>query len=233
MKFDSELVVGTLIKRYKRFLADVRLENGEVVTAHVPNTGSMMSTNERGAKVALFYNPAPHRKLKWTYELYDAAGSWVGVNTMRTNHIVKEAIEQNKIGPLRGYDSIRQEVKYGDKSRLDLFLEKKDAPGCFVEIKNVTFKEGKVAYFPDAVTARGLKHLETLMDAQKKGYRAVIFFLVNRDDCTQMKPARHIDLKYAEMLETAVKQGVEALAYSVANSLSQSVIDKKIPIKLV
>lgn len=231
MKFDTPLTTGTLIKRYKRFLADIRLSDGSIITAHVPNTGSMMSTNEPDSPVAISYHPEPHRKLKWTLELIYADNCWVGVNTSRTNKIVQHAVLNNKIKPLTGYDNLRAEVKYGKNSRIDLLLTKNKSR-CYVEIKNVTYKENRLALFPDAITARGAKHLEELMDMVRQGHRAIIFFLVNRNDCTAWSPARHIDPHYGETLDRALKIGVEAMAYRVSNTLSDCVIDKNIPIRL-
>ena len=211
MYFENDLTLGILLKRYKRFLADVELEDGKVVTAHVPNTGSMKSTNEPGSRVAMSYNPLPSRKLKWSLELVQAQKHWVGVNTSLTNRIVEEAIVGRRIGPLRGAWEIRREVKYGKSSRIDLLLEKGGAR-CYVEVKNVTYKQGRRALFPDAVTARGAKHLLELAEMVRQGHRAVAFFLVNRGDCSSMGPAWEIDPKYSQLLKRVSKQGVELMA---------------------
>jgi sugar fermentation stimulation protein A len=221
-----------LVRRYRRFLADVELPDGELVVAHVPNTGSMRSTREPGSPVALSFHPEEHRKLHWTLELVRAGDAWVGVNTNRPNRIVEEAIGRGRIGPLRGYPIIRREVKYGTRrSRIDLLLER-EGERCYVEVKNVTYREGRRALFPDAVTARGAKHLEELADMARAGHRAVVFFLVNRVDCASMGPAREIDPTYGELLDRVAAEGVELLAYRVKNDLRESRIDRKIRVVL-
>jgi sugar fermentation stimulation protein A len=232
MIFENELTTGRLIKRYKRFLADVELDDGTVVVAHVPNTGSMLSTREPGSPVAISYHPEPHRKLKWTLELVGVdGGEWVGVNTMLSNRIVEEAILEKRISALKRFDTIRREVKYGQRSRVDLLLEKGEQR-CYVEVKNVTYREGRRALFPDAVTTRGTRHLRELHEMVCKGHRGVIFFLVNRADCTSMGPARKIDPVYAQTLVKTVKGGVEPLAYRVRANLQGITIERKLPISL-
>lgn len=233
VKFEQTLVAGRLIRRYKRFLADVELEDGTVVTAHVANTGSMMSTNDPASEVALSHHPAPHRKLKWTLELIKPPGgsSWVGVNTALPNRIVAEAITAGRIRPLKGYDRIRNEVKYGDSSRIDLLLEAGDKR-CYVEVKNVTYRNGRRALFPDAVTKRGAKHLAELSNMVALGHRGVTVYLVNRGDCTSMGPATSIDPAYTEALKAAVASGVELLAYRAGVSPAGIAIERKLPIIL-
>jgi sugar fermentation stimulation protein A len=213
MKFTSPLTQGTLIKRYKRFLADIELDDHTLVTAHVPNTGSMKSTSDPGSRVALSYHSNPKRKLKWTLELIQGErGAWVGVNTALTNHIVEEAIKNKKIASLLGYDEILREVNYGNRSRIDLLL-RKETKLCYVEVKNVTYKHGSRALFPDAVTTRGQKHLLELRNMVRQGHRGVTFFLVNRGDCKSMGPAHGIDPTYAKLLKQVAGEGVEILAY--------------------
>ncbi|MCP4198095.1 MAG: DNA/RNA nuclease SfsA [Proteobacteria bacterium] len=213
MKFKSPLTQGTLIKRYKRFLADIELDDHTLVTAHVPNTGSMKSTSDPGSRVALSYHPSPKRKLKWTLELIQGErGAWVGVNTALTNHIVEEAIKKREIASLLGYDEILREVNYGNRSRIDLLL-RKERSLCYVEVKNVTYKQGNRALFPDAVTTRGQKHLVELRNVVRQGHRGVTFYLVNRGDCKSMAPAREIDPMYAKLLKQVAGEGVEILAY--------------------
>ncbi|MCK9523059.1 MAG: DNA/RNA nuclease SfsA [Proteobacteria bacterium] len=222
---------GTLIKRYKRFLADVRLDTGETVTAHVPNTGAMLSTRTPGSPVALSWHDNPARKYPWTLELVQADGCWVGVNTAKTNGLVAQAIAQGRIAPLRGYPDLRREVPLGAHSRIDIALEK---PGefCFIEVKNATWRVGSQARFPDAVTERGTRHLHALIQARREGHRAVIFFLVNRGDCTSLAPAADVDPVYAQTLADAVDAGVEALAYRVRNDLNGARVDRRIPVRL-
>lgn len=232
MDWPTMLTPGKLIRRYKRFLADVELADGAVVTAHVPNTGSMLGTREPGSAVALSSSDSPTRKYPWTLELVEADGCWVGVNTSRTNGIVEEAIGARRLGPLRGYPVLRREVPYGEeRSRIDLMLEDGDRR-CYVEVKNVTYKVGGRALFPDAVTERGAKHLRELEAMVDRGHRGVVLFLVNRDDCGSMGPAREIDPGYGQLLDEVVAGGVEALAYRVSNTLERTVIDRKLKVIL-
>lgn len=231
MRFETPLVTGRLVRRHKRFLADVVLDSGERVTAHVPNTGSMKSTNAPGSPVALSHHSDPKRKLAWTLELVRVGRCWVGVNTGRPNRIVEEAIAAGRIGPLRGYGEIRREVRYGERSRVDLLLEGEKGL-CYVEVKNVTYREDRRGLFPDAVTDRGARHLRELRGMVRQGHRGVIFFLINRDDCAAFGPAREIDPRYGEVLDEVVAGGVEPLAYRVRNTLRESVIDRKLAVVL-
>jgi len=226
----SPLTTGTFLGRRKRFLADVRLSDGRVVVAHVPNTGSMRSTNTPGSMVALSFHDDPKRKLSWTLELFRVGDCWVGVNTARPNALVAEAIFAGRIPSLAGYSSLRREVRFGANSRVDLLLEDPAKGLCYVEVKNVTYREGDRALFPDAVTARGAKHLIELREMARQGHRAVIFFLVNRDDCASMGPAAKIDPRYAGLLREVVRDGVEALAYRAVNTLEESRIDEELPV---
>lgn len=232
MRFETPLTQGRLIRRYKRFLAEVTLQDGTEVTVHVPNTGSMMSTSSSGSPVALSYSSNPKRKLPWTLELYGAArGFWVGVNTYRTNRIVEEAIRNGGIKELVAFNAVKREVRHGANSRIDLLLEKSRSR-CYVEVKNVTYKNGVRALFPDAVTARGLKHLRELVRIVEEGHRGVIFFCVNRADCEAMSPAREIDPRYADALEEAVDKGVECLAYATRPTVEEVAIERQIPVIL-
>ena len=208
------LIQGILIKRYKRFKADVRLRNGHVVTALCPNTGSMRTCSEPGRKVHLSRQNRPERKLKYTWELIEMPTSLVGVNTGVPNKLVKESIIARKVPELTGYDRIRSEVKYGKNSRIDLLLEKGDRR-CFIEIKNCTLVEGGIASFPDAVTSRGLKHLKELQNQVESGDRAVMFYLIQRMDAKTFRPADPIDPAYGLELRKAAKKGVEILVYDV------------------
>jgi len=208
------LIRGTLIKRYKRFLADIKLRNGHVVTAHCPNTGSMLECSEPGQTVYLSRHNNPKRRLKYTWEMIEMPTSLVGVNTLVPNKLVKTSILAEKIQELVGFDRVRSEVKYGGNSRIDLLLEKGESR-CFVEIKNCTLVLDGVACFPDAVTSRGLKHLVELQQQVRLGDRSVMFFLVQRMDAKVFKPADHIDPAYGKELRKAVRNGVEIIVHDV------------------
>jgi sugar fermentation stimulation protein A len=214
MYFDTPLIPGTLIKRYKRFLADVRLEGGSVVTAHCPNSGSMKGYKEEGLRVWLSESDNPKRKLRYTWELVEApSGDLIMVHAARANALVHEAVAGGIVTELQGYDTLRREVKYGSRnSRIDLLLEK-EGEQCFVEVKSVTLREGETLMFPDAVTTRGQKHLEELMEMRAQGHRAVLFFAVLREGGTAFGAAAHIDPDYAALLEKARSAGVEVLLY--------------------
>lgn len=214
MRFEQPLVPGTLLRRYKRFLADVELADGSVVTAHCPNSGSMATCKEPGREVRLAPASSPKRKLRYTWELYHGGAGWVGINTHRANALVAEAIEVGDIPELTGYPGLRREVRYGRNSRVDILLESPEAPPCYVEVKNCTLlaSDGRVR-FPDAVTERGRKHLAELEAIAAEGERAVMLFLVNRDDGEGFGPADHIDPVYGRRLREAAAAGVEVLAY--------------------
>ena len=237
MKFPDPLIRGRLIRRYKRFLADVELEDGakagEVVTAHCANPGSMLSVNEPGSEVWLSPARNPERKLKFTWELIRVGGSLVGINTQLPNAIVAEAVEAGMFPELRGYPSLRREVKYGENSRIDLLLEN-DGDKCYVEVKNVTMKRDLAkdapAEFPDAVTARGAKHLVGLANMVGLGHRAVMFYLVQRQDAKSFAIAADIDPVYAKGLAVARKAGVEVLCYGCKLSKSEIRIDSPLPL---
>jgi sugar fermentation stimulation protein A len=222
------LFKGTLIKRYKRFLADIRFENGEVVTAHCPNSGSMRACCEPGRPVYLSFHDNPKRKLKHTWEMIEMPTSLVGVNTLVPNRLVKKSLENRMIPELKSYDRIKAEVKVSDSSRLDFLAEKNADEKCFVEVKNCTLVENGAACFPDAVTERGKKHLVELQKLVKEGSRGVIFFLVQRMDAKSFAPAAHIDPAYARELEKAIQNGVERLVYDVEIDLSGIALGKRI-----
>ncbi|WP_135080261.1 DNA/RNA nuclease SfsA [Terasakiella sp. SH-1] len=230
MKFETELIKGKLIKRYKRFLADVELENGEVVTAHCANSGSMLSVKEAGATVWLSPSNNPKRKLKFTWEIVEVDGHNVGINTGHPNKIVEEAILAGQIKELTGYANLRREVKYGQNSRIDVLLEDDDKPKCYVEVKNVTLRRGDNADFPDAVTSRGAKHLRELGDMVEEGHRSVMFYLVQRPDCTVMDIARDIDPAYDEELKNALKRGVEVICYQCDVTPEEISITTPVPV---
>lgn len=212
MDFATPLIKGTLIKRYKRFLADVTLDSGDVITAHCPNTGTMLSCSAPGSPVCLSVSDNPKRKYPFTLEMVMDNSTWVGVNTSKTNSIVAEAIEQNSIMEFRDVLSIKKEVKTSAHSRLDLFVKHGDS-STYIEIKNCSLALENCAMFPDAVTARGAKHLQELVRLVKEGENGCIFFLVQRMDADRFSPAQHIDPNYALELEKARSAGVLALAY--------------------
>ena len=218
MKFHAPLIKGQLIKRYKRFMADVTLANGDVVTAHCANSGSMISVDEPGAEVWLSPAKNPDRKLKFTWEMIQIKRSLVGINTQHPNTLVAEAIVAGKVPSLTGFDNLRREVKYGNNSRIDVLLEMADGRNCYVEVKNVTMRrdltKGAPVEFPDGITARGTKHLAELSDMVKEGHRAVMFYLLQRGDADSMAIARDIDPTYGEALDKARKSGVEVIAFN-------------------
>ena len=213
MKFFSPLLKGILVKRYKRFMADILLETGEQITAHCANSGSMLGVNDPGAEVLVSPADNPKRKLKYTWELIKVDQNWVGINTALSNKIVQEGIENGVTTELQGYASLRREVKYGKNSRIDILLEDPDKPNCYVEIKNVTLRRDQVAEFPDAVTARGTKHLQELANQVSAGDRAVMCYLVQREDCDKFAIAQDIDSAYAAAFENAMLAGVEVICY--------------------
>lgn len=220
MKFAAPLIEGTLIQRYKRFLADVRLASGEIVVAHCANSGSMLSVKDPGSKVWLSQATDPNRKLRYTWELIAIGDALVGINTGLPNRIVAEAITGGRIKELAGYPVLKREQRYGKNSRIDILLEDdplkgSGRPACYVEIKNVTMKRGAGdrAEFPDAVTERGAKHLREMTDIVTAGGRAVMVYLVQRPDCRRFSVAADIDPAYAAGLSAALAAGVEALCY--------------------
>ena len=223
------LTLGTLIKRYKRFLADVVLENGSTVTVHCPNSGSMKGCATPGSRVHISRSANLVRKYPFTWELVEADGFWAGINTGLPNRLVREAIENGTVIELQGYGTIRPEVPYGEHSRIDLLLE---SPGrrCFVEVKNVTLVENGLALFPDAVTTRGQKHLIELMRVVREGDRGIIFFTVQRGDGKSVSPADAIDPEYGRLLRLAVKNGVEALAYRALVTPQEILLTERLPV---
>ncbi|HVK99657.1 MAG TPA: DNA/RNA nuclease SfsA [Dongiaceae bacterium] len=233
MIFDPPLQRGVLIQRYKRFLADVQLDNGEQITLHCPNTGSMKNCAEPGWGVWFSDSGNAQRKYRHTWELVqNADGSRIGVNTGRANLLVNEAISAYAIPALQGYDRVRAEVKYGsENSRIDLLLERPDA-NCFVEIKSLTLGEGRTGFFPDAVTERGRKHLRELMSMVQQGHRAVLLFCVQHTGVDSVRPADHIDPAYGRQLREAVDAGVEVLAWRWQLSERELTLEKELPVLL-
>ncbi len=226
------LITGTLIRRYKRFLADVELEDGRVVTAHCPNTGSMQSCSTPGRRVYLSVHDNPKRKYPYTWELIAMPDSLVGVNTLTPNRLVKHTVLQNGIPELGGYREVHSEVRMGDNSRVDLMLSGPGKNRCYVEIKNCTLVRDKTALFPDAVTARGRKHLQELARQIGPHTRSVIFMFVQRMDADLFRPADAIDPAYGRGLRRAIAQWVELLAYDVLINLEGIRLGRSLPSRL-
>lgn len=236
MDFPDPLQRGSLLKRYKRFLADVRLDSGDIVTAHCANTGTMLGLTDPGSEVWLSPARNPERKLRYTWELIEDAtngeASLVGINSFLPNALAEEAVRADRIVELTGYPEMRREVRYGKNSRIDLLLEAPGRPKCYVEVKNVHLRrEPGLAEFPDSVTARGTKHLKELGDAVEDGNRAVMFYLVQRQDCERFAVAADIDPVYAEALVEAKARGVEAVCYACA--LTPQAIEVVKPLEMV
>ena len=215
---------GTIIRRYKRFLADIELPDGSLVTAHCPNTGSMTGCWEPGRPVQLSYNDNPKRKLRWTLERVDMGGGWIGVNTGRVNSVIAGFIERGQIADLAGYSELKREPAFEaeghPRSRFDLLLRGDGVADCYVEIKNTTlYREGHIQ-FPDAVTSRGLKHLRLLRVAAGRGHRAAILFAVNRPEGKRFSAAADIDPDYAAELALGRERGVEIIAFRIRHTAS-------------
>ena len=229
MEFTKSLIKGKLIKRYKRFFTDIKL-NKEVVVAHCPNTGSMMGLLDEGNEVFISKNDDPKRKLKYTLEIIKVKRSLIGVNTHFANKIAFHGLSKNLIKEIANNDNIKPEVFFNKETRFDFLVEKNNQK-TFVEVKNVTLlRNAKIAEFPDAVTARGLKHLRTLIDATKKGYKAYLLFLVQIQGVESFKIAKDIDKEYYETYKLAKKAGVNFLAYRCKISSKEIKVEKKIKI---
>ncbi len=222
-----KLLKGTLIKRYKRFLADIVLETGEEITAHVPNSGAMTSCIEPNGVVYVSFHDNPKRKLKYTLELSLVGGSLICINTNYANKVGIEAVQNGKIKELLGYTSIKPEQRYGQNSRIDILLEN-DKEKCFVEIKSVSLKLGETLAFPDAVTTRGSKHLNELVQMKKQGHRAVMLYIAQRMDSEVFRIADEIDKIYSQTLAYAMENGVEVLAYQSKIDLRHIELKKSI-----
>jgi len=232
MHWPEPLIPATLIARYKRFLADVELENGTVLTVHCPNSGSMKTCSEPGRPVMISDSGNPRRKLRHTLEMIRMGRTWVGVNTANPNRAVAGFVRRSRIPELEGYGEVRREVPYGEenRSRIDLLLEHPERGPCYVEIKNATYRVGEHAAFPDAVTTRGRKHLEELIGVVKAGQRAVMFFFVGRADCGRLRTADEIDPAYGEALRRARDAGVEILAYRFRFNRRRIELDRRLPL---
>jgi sugar fermentation stimulation protein A len=231
MKFPAQLVAGRLIRRYKRFLADVQLEGG-VVTAACPNTGSMLGCCEPGSRVWLSESNRATRKYRHTWEIVEVGKVLVGINTGLPNALVAEAIGAGAIPELAGYSTLRREVAFGEESsRVDLLLEDPTRAPCYVEVKNVTAAVSKgVALFPDAVSERGAKHLRELMRLKAAGLRPVQVYCVQRGDVAEVRPADAIDPDYGRTLRQALEAGVEVMAYRAKVSAREIRIERRIPV---
>jgi sugar fermentation stimulation protein A len=237
MKYPDPLIRGRLLRRYKRFLADVELEDGTLVVAHCANPGSMMGLKEAGSEVWLSPSRNPARKLKYSLELVragDAPGkALVGVNTSLPNGIVEAAIAAGRVPELSGYDNLRREVAYGANSRIDILLESPGDKACYVEVKSVTLvRRAGLGEFPDAVTKRGTKHLTELVEMAASGHRAVMFFLVQRGDCTAVTTAADIDPVYDTAFRDALRRGVEILCYACNVSPEAIELGCRLPLRL-
>ena len=227
-----KLYPGVLIRRYKRFLADIQLDSGEIITAHCANSGRMTTCSTPGNRTFVSYHDNPKRKLKYTWELIEIDSSWVGVNTGWPNKLVAQAISAGVVEQLKGYPTIKPEIKVGERSRLDLLLTNDNQEKCFVEVKNCTLVENRIASFPDAVTTRGQKHLEELKQLLDKNVRCVMFYLVQRMDADLFMPADSVDPAYGRGLREAHEMGVEILVYDVTIDREKIGVNKQIPFDL-
>jgi len=231
MRFQTPLEHATLIRRYRRFLADVVRPDGAILTIHCPNSGSMRSCSEPGSPVCYSTSVNPNRKYPHTLEMVNSNGNWVGVNTSLTNRLVAEAIEGGQIGELGRFDRLQREVKTSKDSRLDMMLTS-GGRRTYIEVKNCSLVEDGCALFPDAVTARGAKHLRELARLVAEGHRGVIFFLVPRTDANRFAPAAAIDRHYADTFAAVCRQGVIPLAYRASVSPEAIEILGPLPITL-
>ncbi|HWK43645.1 MAG TPA: DNA/RNA nuclease SfsA [Stellaceae bacterium] len=233
MLYPHPLVRGTLLRRYKRFLADVVLEDGTETIAHCANPGAMLGTAMPGSEIWLERSTNPARKLGWSWELIRIGDHLVGINTARPNALVAEAIAAGAIPELADYATQRAEVRYGVNSRIDLLLEAPGRPICYVEVKNVhLLRQGSLAEFPDCVTARGAKHLVELAAMVAAGHRAVMLYLVQRGDCHSFAIARDLDPRYEQGLRRASAAGVETLCYACRITVEGIAVSHRLPILL-
>ena len=227
MKFKERLLQGTLVKRYKRFFADIKYKN-KIITAHCPNSGSMMGLLDKDNKAWFSLSDNPNRKLKYTLEMIEVKNKKVGINTQLANKIVLEALKHKKINSLNKFNHIKTESKFSDGTRFD-FLLSNDKEKCFLEAKNVTLlRENKIAEFPDAITSRGTKHLNELCNAKKKGYQSYILYLIQRENCDSFKIARDIDEEYIIAFSKALKSGVKVLCYDCKLNSEEIKLNKQI-----
>lgn len=231
MKFKQPLIEGKFIKRYKRFFADIEINEKEpqIVVAHNVNTGTMKTCLGDRWPALISYHDSPTRKLKYSFEMINNGKTWIGINTSLTNQLAIEAISNGTIKELTGYKNIKPEAKIGD-SRIDILLSNTETDLCYVEVKNVTLVENEIASFPDAVTERGQKHLNELMELKHQGIRAVMLFIIQREDCRAFTTTNTIDKKYSELLKKAIHEGVEVLAYQCQLNASEIKVVKKLEI---
>ncbi|MFV9669210.1 DNA/RNA nuclease SfsA [Pantoea sp. KXB25] len=234
MHFSPPLKPARLIARYKRFLADVVTPDGEVLTIHCANTGAMTGCATPGDRIWYSTSDSLTRKYPHSWELTETQqGHWIGVNTLRANQLVAEALDQNWLPALAGYSQLQAEVKYGtEKSRIDFLLKAEARRNCYIEVKSVTLLHEGKGYFPDAVTIRGQKHLRELATVAAEGHRAVLLFAVLHSGIEDVSPARHIDAAYAEQLAQAQQEGVEVLAYQAALSAQGMFLKSPISVTL-
>ncbi len=226
MKFTQTLIPATLIRRYKRFLADVRLADGNEITVHCPNSGSMLGCANPGIAVMLSVSDNPKRKYPHTLEMVQVNDTWIGINTSLTNKLIREAIEKEIITQIGAVDSIKAEIKVSEKSRLDFLLIKNNEQ-IYVEVKNCTLADGPIAMFPDAVTSRGNKHLRELLSLKEAGHRAILIFCVQRMDVDSFRPAKHIDPTYAQTLAEVDALGVEVVVCQAEVTPTEIVVIKR------
>jgi len=227
MKFKERLLQGTFVKRYKRFFADIKYKN-KIITAHCPNSGSMMGLLDKDNKAWFSLSDKPNRKLKYTLEMIELKNKKVGINTLLTNKIVLEALKYKKIDSLIKFNHIKTECKFSDGTRFD-FLLSNNKEKCFLEVKNVTLlRKKKIAEFPDAITERGTKHLNELCNAKKKGYQSYILYLIQRENCDSFKIAKDIDEKYKIAFTKALKTGVKILCYDCKLNSEEIKLNKQI-----
>ena len=227
MKFKERLLQGALVKRYKRFFVDIKYKN-KIITGHCPNSGSMMRLLNKDNKVWFSESDNPNRKLRYTLEMIEVDKKIVGINTLLTNKIVLEALNQKKINSLIKFNNIKTEVKFSENTRFD-FLLSNNKKKCFLEVKNVTLvRKKKVAEFPDAITSRGAKHLKELGNAKKKGYQSYILYLIQREDCVSFRIAKDIDEEYKIAFSKALKTGVKILCYDCKLNNEEIKLNKQI-----
>ena len=231
MNFNNKLISGKFLKRYKRFFVDIKLGN-KIVTAHCPNTGSMMGLTNKGNKVWLSKSDNPERKLKYTLQVIEDNKVKVGINTHLTNKIINTALNSKKIKIFKDIESIHTEVKFGENTRFDFLINEKNQKS-FLEVKNVTLSRKKgIAEFPDAVTKRGQKHIEELIHAYKKGYKVYLLFLIQRSDCNSFKIAKDIDPEYFKLVLNAINNGLNLICYDCKFSPKGIKLNNKIKLKI-